>query len=193
MRTEISKLHNRLEATIIYVTHDQTEAMTMGDRIAVMKDGDLHQVDTPLNIYNYPVNLFVAGFIGSPPMNFINGKIIEIDNLKFVSDDKSFSVDVDSNSYDGVKIYIDKPVVLGIRPEDIYNKPDDNPILKKVRVIIEVAESMGNETILYFKLSGSEFTARVKAIEKPKSGASIDLFFDLSKPHFFSKDNKAIR
>ena len=194
MRTEISKLHNRLEATIIYVTHDQTEAMTMGDRIAVMKDGDLHQIDTPMNIYNYPVNLFVAGFIGSPPMNFINGKIIKEDNLKFVSNDKSFSVDLDSNMYDGVKNYIDKPVALGIRPENIYNKPDDSLILKKHRVKLEVAEPMGNETILYFKLSDSQFIARVPAIEKPQPGIEIDIYFNLDKLHFFSLDDeKAIR
>ena len=194
MRTEISKLHNRLEATILYVTHDQTEAMTMGDRIAVMKDGDVNQVDTPLNIYNYPVNLFVAGFIGSPPMNFINGKIIKIGNLKFVNDDGSFIVDLDSNSYDGVKNYIDKPVVLGIRPENIYNKPDDSLILKKHRVKLEVAELMGNETILYFRLSNSQFIARVPAIEKPQPGIEVDIYFNLDKLHFFSLDDgKAIR
>ena len=194
MRTEISKLHNRLEATIIYVTHDQTEAMTMGDRIAVMKDGDLHQIDTPMNIYNYPVNLFVAGFIGSPPMNFINGKIIGIDNLKFVNDDKSFSVDLDSNKYDGMKNYIDKSVVLGIRPEDIYNQPDHNLILKKHRVKLEVAEPMGNETILYFKLSNSQFIARVSAIEKPQPGIELNIYFNLNKLHFFSLENEnAIR
>ena len=194
MRTEISKLHNRLGATIIYVTHDQTEAMTMGDRIAVMKDGDLHQIDTPMNIYNYPVNSFVAGFIGSPPMNFINGKIIETDNLKFVNDDKSFSVDLDKNRYDGVKNYIDKSVVLGIRPENIYNKPDDSLILKKHSVKLEVAEPMGNETMLYFKLSDAQFIVRVPAIEKPQPGTEVDIYFNLNKLHFFSLDDgKAIK
>jgi multiple sugar transport system ATP-binding protein len=194
MRTEISKLHNRLEATILYVTHDQTEAMTMGDRIAVMKDGDLHQIDTPLNIYNYPVNLFVAGFIGSPPMNFINGKIIEEDNLKFINDDKSFSVDLDSNIYDAIKSFINEPVALGIRPENIYNKSDDSLNLKEQRVKLEVAEPMGNETMLYFRLSDSQFIARVHAIEKPQPGTELDLYFNLNGLHFFSlEDGKAIR
>ncbi len=189
MRTEISKLHSRLEATIIYVTHDQTEAMTMGDRIAVMKDGDLHQIDTPMNIYNHPANLFVAGFIGSPPMNFVNGKIIEDGNLNFVSDDKSFSVDLDLNIYESVKNYIDKSVALGIRPENIYNKPDDNLTLKKHRVKLEVAEPMGNETILYFRLSDSQFIARVSAIEKPQPGTEIDIYFNLDKLHFYDADS----
>ncbi|HED07800.1 MAG TPA: sn-glycerol-3-phosphate ABC transporter ATP-binding protein UgpC [Ignavibacteria bacterium] len=194
MRTELSKLHNRLEATILYVTHDQTEAMTMGDRIVVMKDGSVNQIDTPLNIYNFPVNLFVAGFIGSPPMNFINGKIIETENLKFVNDDKSFSVDLDSNRYTGIKNHIGKPVVLGIRPENIYNNPDDNLILKKHRIKLEVAEPMGNETILYFRFGNSQFIARVHAIEKPRPGEEVDIYFNLNKLHFFSLDDgKAIR
>ncbi|MCH7774160.1 MAG: TOBE domain-containing protein [Bacteroidetes bacterium] len=112
----------------------------------------------------------------------------------YVSDDKSFSVKLDSNNYDGVKNYIDKPVALGIRPENIYNKPDDNLNLKKHRVKLEVAEPMGNETILYFRLSDSQFIARVPAIEKPQPGIEIDIYFNLDKLHFFSLDDgKAIR
>jgi multiple sugar transport system ATP-binding protein len=189
MRTEISKLHNRLEATIIYVTHDQTEAMTMGDRIAVMKDGDLHQIDTPLNIYNYPVNLFVAGFIGSPPMNFINGTVQNNKELFFINSDKDIKVSLPAKYTDPLKKFINQQVVLGIRPEHIILKSSDETSLHKQLCSISVAEQMGNETILYFNLGSAEFIARVSAIEKPNAGSQIPLFLKLDYLHFYNADS----
>jgi multiple sugar transport system ATP-binding protein len=188
MRTEISKLHTKLNATIIYVTHDQTEAMTMGDRIVVMKDGIMQQSDTPLNIYNNPVNLFVAGFIGSPAMNFINGKIKADGKYKFISEDGSFSLNLEFNSAEKLSAYTNRSVVLGIRPEDIYSEPNPGYNFQKYQAKLEVAEPMGNETILYFKISDSQFVARFPAIEKPQPGANIDLYINSKKLHFFSKD-----
>ncbi|GBD88519.1 sn-glycerol-3-phosphate import ATP-binding protein UgpC [bacterium BMS3Abin03] len=188
MRTEISKLHKKLEATIIYVTHDQTEAMTMGDRIVVMKDGIVNQIDTPLNIYNHPENLFVAGFIGSPSMNFINGKIIEDGGLKFASEDGSFCLDLKLSDNDILRKYFNNSVVLGIRPEDIYHVADDNLNLQKHRATLEVAEPMGNEIFLYFTICSTQIIARVKAVDKPETGSEIDLFFDLAKLYFFDKN-----
>jgi len=192
MRTEISKLHKRLGATIIYVTHDQTEAMTMGDKIVVMKDGIVQQVDSPLNLYNCPENKFVAGFIGSPPMNFINGKITNQKGLSFLSSDKTIAMKLPSQYERSLQSYANSEITLGLRPEDILIEEKDESPTYKHSTPIDVAEQMGNETYLYFKLSGSQFTARVKAIEKPKSGALIDLFFNLSKLHFFSKEENAI-
>ncbi|NWF89458.1 MAG: sn-glycerol-3-phosphate ABC transporter ATP-binding protein UgpC, partial [Ignavibacteriaceae bacterium] len=120
MRTEISKLHHNLGATMIYVTHDQTEAMTMGDRIVVMKDGIVHQIDTPLNLYNNPINKFVAGFIGSPSMNFVEGRVIQDNGLTFQSKEKSLILKLTDKYIGKLNNQIGKSVWLGIRPEDIY-------------------------------------------------------------------------
>ncbi len=116
MRTEISKLHKKLDATMIYVTHDQTEAMTMGDRIVVMKDGLVQQIETPMNLYSKPVNKFVAGFIGSPAMNFIKGKIVGGSTSKFISDGNSLSLDIPLSQFDSLKAYQNKSIYLAIRP-----------------------------------------------------------------------------
>jgi multiple sugar transport system ATP-binding protein len=189
MRTEISKLHKRLEATIIYVTHDQTEAMTMGDKIVVMKDGIVQQVDTPLNLYNYPNNKFVAGFIGSPPMNFIDGTIRNGNKFSFNSVDKDFTISLPEKYIDPLKKLINHRVVVGIRPEQILLESSNYSLVNKQLCSIDVAEQMGNETILYFNLGGTGFIARVSAIEKPKAGEKIPLFFNLEKLHFFNGDN----
>lgn len=187
MRTEISKLHQQLGATMIYVTHDQTEAMTMGDKIVIMKDGIVHQTDTPLNLYNYPKNKFVAGFIGSPSMNFVEGKIIQNGNLKFKCKDESLSIPLNSEYESKLKNYINKFVWIGIRPENIYDA--NNIIAKdtfvKTRVKLEVVEPMGNEIFLYFSLNKEQFVARIPAREKPEAGSSIEVFFDTGKLHFF--------
>ena len=119
MRTEISKLHRKLEATMIYVTHDQTEAMTMGEKIIVMKDGLVQQIDTPLNIYNSPSNKFVAGFIGSPSMNFIEGKLYNDEGIKFISNNKQLVIQLNEKQFGNLKQRINTGVWLGIRPEDI--------------------------------------------------------------------------
>ncbi|MDP2303459.1 MAG: sn-glycerol-3-phosphate ABC transporter ATP-binding protein UgpC [Ignavibacteria bacterium] len=192
MRTEISKLHQRLEATMIYVTHDQTEAMTMGDKIVVMKDGIVQQIDAPLSLYNKPDNKFVAGFIGSPSMNFVSGKIIKDNGLKFISDNNEFIFDLSTTQSSLLKNHIDKKVWLGIRPEDIYDsttKPNSET-LHQHDAVLEVVEPMGNEIFLYFQLEGNQFTSRISAREKPNVGYKQNLYYDKSKMHFFEFESE---
>lgn len=191
MRTEIRKLHRRLQTTIIYVTHDQTEAMTMGDRIAVMKNGALQQVADPIDVYDRPKNKFVAGFIGSPPMNFMNGRFIK-KNGKIYFEEGKIVVKVVEDMYKKVEPYAGKEVVFGIRSEDIYDKlfaaqatPDN-----VVRVNCEVAEPMGSEVYLYLNTGKHTFIARVGAHDRPKINQDIDVVFDMSKVHFFDKDTE---
>ncbi|HVO72389.1 MAG TPA: sn-glycerol-3-phosphate ABC transporter ATP-binding protein UgpC [Ignavibacteriaceae bacterium] len=195
MRTEISRIHQRLGATMIYVTHDQTEAMTMGDKIVIMKDGIIHQIDNPLNLYNYPANKFVAGFIGSPSMNFIEGKIIQNADMNFISSGGNINFKLDAGN-NKIKNYLNKKVWLGIRPEDIYdagslvNKGD----YSNLEVSLEVVEPMGNEIFLYFMIEGVQFVARIPAREKPQAGTKRNLLFDVNKLHFFDYESEnAIR
>jgi len=191
MRTEIHKLHIRLQTTIIYVTHDQVEAMTMGDRIAVMKDGILHQVVDPITIYDHPKNKFVAGFIGSPPMNFMRGKIIR-KNGKIYFDEGKIIVKLVEDMFDKMIAYIDREVIFGIRSEDIYDKlfVSEAPPENVVRVNCEVYEPMGSEVYLYLNTGKHTFIARVGAHDKPKVNLDMDLVFDMSKVHFFDKDTE---
>ncbi|MBM3251626.1 MAG: sn-glycerol-3-phosphate ABC transporter ATP-binding protein UgpC, partial [Candidatus Omnitrophica bacterium] len=150
MRTEINKLHLKLQTTMVFVTHDQVEAMTMGDKIAVMHKGRIHQVADPMTIYDKPINKFVAGFIGSPPMNFMNGKIIKKDGRVYFNEGK-FQVKLVEEMYDELKSYIDKEVIFGIRSEDIYDKlfVSEAPPENIVRATCEVFEPMGSEVYLY--------------------------------------------
>lgn len=193
MRTEISKLHKRLEATIIYVTHDQTEAMTMGDRIALMKDGIVQQIDTPLNLYKHPKNKFTAGFIGSPPMNFLSGRILNENGLVFKSIDNSLRIKLPESYKDLFRNHIDRDITIGIRPEDILLEQGNESDVYELSTQIEVAEQMGNETYLYFNLAGSQIIGRVKAIEKPVPGTALPLYLNLNRLHFFSQEGLAIR
>jgi len=173
---------------MVYVTHDQTEAMTMGDKIVVMKDGVVNQIDTPLNLYNYPVNKFVAGFIGSPAMNFMSGTITGGQKIAFVSSGKSVTIPFPENST--LKAHTGKVVSLGIRPEDIYDestKPDSENLVK-IHTRLEVVEPMGNEIFLYFVLEGEQHTARVGARESVTAGSDINLYFDTEKLHFFDNE-----
>ena len=186
MRTEISKLHQRLGATMIYVTHDQMEAMTMGDRIVVMKDGVVQQIDTPLNLYNYPKNKFVAGFIGSPSMNFLTGKIVQEDGLWFYEDGDGVKLQIPPKFYEKLENYIDKEVTFGIRPEHIYD-PDITPGVKgsRVKVTVDVVEPMGNEFYIYFTTPTAQCVARIPAAEEIPVGVKKTLVFDMEKAHFF--------
>jgi len=190
MRTEISKLHHNLGATMIYVTHDQTEAMTMGDRIVIMKDGIIHQVDTPLNLYNHPTNKFVAGFIGSPSMNFSEGKLVQENGLTFKSKGNDLSLKLNDSLSERLKNYLGKSLWLGIRPEDIYDavsfKRNNSA---KIDIRLEVVEPMGNEIFLYFTIDSSQFVARIPAREKPNPNTNMTLSFDLDKLHFFDADS----
>ena len=185
MRTEISKLHQNLGATMIYVTHDQTEAMTMGDRIVVMKDGIVQQVDTPLNLYNHPLNKFVAGFIGSPSMNFIEGKLLDEKGLSFKSSGGAITIELSESSHSKLKTFLGKSIWLGIRPEDIADTPSNSNAMQEINVRLEVVEPMGNEIFIYFPVDSSQFVARIPAREKPEPNSMKKLFIDTNKLHFF--------
>ncbi|HDL19040.1 MAG TPA: sn-glycerol-3-phosphate ABC transporter ATP-binding protein UgpC [Bacteroidetes bacterium] len=190
MRAEISKLHQQLKSTMIYVTHDQVEAMTMGDRIVVMKDGKVHQLDTPLNLYHHPVNKFVAGFIGSPAMNFLTCRVAK--NGKFKLMDGKIEIPVPEKYQEKISVYVGKQVFLGIRPEDIYLPEKAFGVTEKLslRNEVEVVEPMGNEVYIYLKTGAHNIIARLTADSLPKSGSQIDLIFDLSKMHLFDSDTE---
>ena len=193
MRAEIKKLHIRLQATMIYVTHDQIEAMTMGDRIAVMKDGIIHQIADPINLYDHPANKFVAGFIGSPPMNFIDGTIKKIDG-KFFFDEGSFRVKIVDEMNSCISPYERKEVAFGVRPEDIYDKlfVQDAPPENCVVATCEIIEPLGSEVYLHL-LSPSKkhtFIAKVGGHNKPGINQELNLVFDMSKVHFFDKTSE---
>ncbi len=193
MRTEIKKLHNRLQTTFIYVTHDQTEAMTMGTRIVVMKDGIIQQVDSPINLYTSPCNLFVAGFIGSPQMNFMNVTLTkEGEDVYACFGDEKIKIPEGKASKPGFSDYIGKEVIMGIRPEDIH---DDEVFLSTYpeatcNAYVEVTEMLGAETYLYLKINDTQFTARVHQRSNSKLGDSIKVGFDANKLHFFDKDTE---
>jgi multiple sugar transport system ATP-binding protein len=192
MRTEISKLHRKLEATMIYVTHDQTEAMTMGERIVVMKDGLIQQINSPLSLYNFPANKFVAGFIGSPAMNFINGKIVSSEGIKFISKDNSLTITIGEKYKDSLKNYINKIIWLGIRPEDIQDINNSGTLedYSEFEAKLEVVEPMGNEVFLYFNIDNEQFIARVNAREVPPDGSIKKFGLNNKKLHFFDFESE---
>ena len=193
MRTEINKLHKKLATTFIYVTHDQTEAMTMGTRIVVMKDGVVQQVDTPANLYNYPCNAFVGGFIGSPQMNFVTATLNKKEDGLFLEFGKaSVKLPEGKASKPELQDYIGKEVLVGIRPEDIHDDPamiSANPD-SVVDAYVDVTEMMGAETYLYLKIADTSFTARVNQRTNSKLGDDIKAVFDMNKIHIFDKDTE---
>ncbi|MEE3392546.1 MAG: sn-glycerol-3-phosphate ABC transporter ATP-binding protein UgpC [Lachnospiraceae bacterium] len=193
MRIEISKLHQKLESTIIYVTHDQTEALTLGTRIVVMKDGVMQQVATPIDLYTKPCNLFVAGFIGSPQMNFIDCQAVnDGGDVKLVFG--SYAVKIpDAKAAKLVEGgYIGKEVVLGIRPEDIkdeevfVNQGGDNVLQATVRVY----EMLGAEVFLYFSVEGHDITVRVNPRTTARPGDTVPIYLDTQKIHIFDKETE---
>ena len=193
MRTEISRLHKRLDATMIYVTHDQIEAMTMGDRIVIMKDGIVQQVDEPLNLYNKPVNKFVAGFIGSPSMNFIDGRISD-NGEGFRSDSGTLNIPLNDIQKKLLKNYFGQQITTGIRPEDIQNEKEMNSAQSScvINVELDVVEPMGNEIFLYFIIDNTQFVSRVPARGIPLTKTMKKLFIETSKIHFFNKENEEV-
>jgi len=190
MRTEIAKLHNRLETTMIYVTHDQMEAMTMGDRIVVMKDGMVHQIDTPLNLYHRPVNKFVAGFIGSPSMNFMHGILVDQGGLMF--DEGFLQLPIPEKFHSKLKPHANRPIIFGIRPENISlpGFAPATPSAAKATSLLEVVEPMGNEIFLYLHSGKHQFVARVNASESPAVGKEIEIIFNMDNAHFFDPDSE---
>jgi multiple sugar transport system ATP-binding protein len=191
MRAEISKLHQRLQTTFIYVTHDQTEAMTMATRIAVINKGDLQQLDTPQNLYDHPNNLFVAGFIGSPAMNFFPAKIIK-DGNKFFVDTEDFKVQIPDNLIGPYKSMEGKRVVFGIRPENIHDPEfaPQNIHGEKVSSKVDVTELMGNETLLYLVSGKNTYVGRVDPRSHLRVGNQTQFIFDMDKFHIFDAETE---
>jgi multiple sugar transport system ATP-binding protein len=192
MRAEISKLHSRLQTTMIYVTHDQVEAMTMGDRIVVMKDGVVQQIAEPLTLYDHPANRFVAGFIGSPPMNFLSGAIEAAgDDLYFNEGD--LRVRVPRKFRDRIGPYQGKPVVFGIRPEDFYDPAFRSEELEQSEAIaakVELIEPMGSELYMYLSTGRSTFIARLDAHVSAELDEVKPLRIDMNKAHFFDLETE---
>lgn len=193
MRTEISKLHKRLQTTFVYVTHDQTEAMTMGTRIVVMKDGIIQQVDTPQHIYDHPTNIFVAGFIGSPQMNFIEAKLEERDGkVAVVYGEDVIVLPSDKASIVKKEGFVGKEVIMGIRPENI-DVTEEFLAAHKEAVMeanVEVTELMGAETYIYLSKGKANIVARVDGTSKAKTGDKLKIAFDESKIHIFDKETE---
>jgi len=197
-RTEISKLHARLDATMIYVTHDQVEAMTMGDRICVMKDGHIMQVATPLELYNAPANMFVAGFIGSPPMNFFKGTLrADGGRLQFVETNEKGApvvIALDERLSALGKAHVGKPIVFGIRPEDaqdtlVVTNPDPG---RTIEVEVEVSEPMGAETYLYLTTRANNFIARVRPTDRFEPGQRVKITLKLENAHLFDPESQQV-
>lgn len=191
MRMELQKLHNRLQSTMIYVTHDQVEALTLGDRIVVMKDGTIQQIANPVQLYENPNNQFVAGFIGSPPMNFLKGKIV-MQNGDYLFMEKSVKLRLLPQHYAKIAPYRDKEVVFGIRPEDIYDKifaQDARPEFT-ITATVEVVEPMGSEIYLYMNAGSNSFVARVSNQDTATVNQDLQIVFDMSKAHFFDAQSQ---
>jgi len=191
MRAEISKLHTRLQATMIYVTHDQLEAMTMGDRIVVMKDGFVQQVADPLTLYDKPVNKFVAGFIGTPAMNFMEGTINKKRTGVFFNEE-NFEVKLSDSMVPQVESYVGRDVVLGIRPEDIHDKMDASNASPEntISATVEVIEPLGADALLYLTTGKSPFIAKVKGYEQVEINQDIELVFNMQKAHIFDRETE---
>ena len=195
MRVEISKLHQRLETTIIYVTHDQTEAMTLGTRIVVMKDGVVQQVDTPQNLYDNPCNKFVAGFIGAPQMNMIDAAVAKSGSqvtLSFGGHTIALP-DVKGKRLEEAG-YVGKTVTLGIRPEDLHDEESFLAMSPNsvIEATIRVYEMLGSEVLLYFDVEDANFTAKVNPRTTARTGDLVKLALDMDKVHIFDKDTEQV-
>ena len=194
MRAEISKLHDRLGATIIYVTHDQTEAMTLGTRIVVIKDGVMQQVDTPNKLYSEPVNLFVAGFIGSPQMNFIDAKVGEnAGKVTLTFGHNTITLPDSKGSVLKKKGYVGKVVTFGIRPEDVVEQHEHDKgrtLSEAIDATVTVYELLGSEAMIYGEVDGGQISAHIEATNPVRTGDKIKVAFDADKIHVFDKDTE---
>jgi multiple sugar transport system ATP-binding protein len=194
-RSFISKLHQRLGTTFVYVTHDQTEAMTMGTRIAVMNGGELQQIDSPSTLYSHPANVFVAGFIGSPSMNFFNTTIVD-EGGKLHVDAGNFRIPMPVSRYENYKGYVGKDIILGIRPEDMHD-PAYQPTNIEPATIeanVDVVEQMGFEKLVYLEDSGKTFIARMDPRTSASVGQRIPVVIDVSNVHLFdAQTEKALQ
>lgn len=190
MRSEISKLHRKLKATMIYVTHDQTEAMTMGDRIVVLKDGIIHQVAPPLELYRRPADRFVAGFIGSPPMNFLEGKIAEEDGELYF-DEGAFRFQIVPEQAEQLAGRTGQEIVCGVRPEDLHlaEEVESADPKKQFEAAVDEVEPLGSEMYVYFTAGESRLVGKVVAVRYLKVGEKIPLLIDTEKVHFFDPES----
>jgi multiple sugar transport system ATP-binding protein len=190
MRAELIKLHERLETTTIYVTHDQIEAMTMATRIVVMKDGRIQQIGAPKEIYDYPNNMFVGGFIGTPAMNFLPGKVddegvFSIKDLRLKIDKKHFDLLKEKNM-------LNKEVVIGFRPEDVHDEPrflEKHPESKAI-FVVDVAELLGAETNIHISIDDNNIIAKVSARSDLSIGSKVELAINMEKAHFFNPETE---
>ena len=192
MRATISKLHQKLKTTFVYVTHDQTEALTMGTKIVVMKDGVIQQVAAPQELYEKPVNMFVAGFIGSPQMNFIDAKLVKKEDRYYLEFGKR-KIELPEGKIRNLdNKYFGKQVVMGIRPENIHDEAIyiSNMVNSVIEARVEITEMLGAETNLYLDLDGVEIVARVNPRTKVRPGDDIKVAFDANKIHLFDKDTQ---
>ena len=187
MRTEIAKLHQDLGVTIIYVTHDQTEAMTMADKIVCMKDGYIQQIGTPRELFNTPSNLFVAGFIGSPSMNFIPGRF---DGKSFIFDEDDIKIALDKAHIDLLKDYVDKELILGVRPENILVDGDKSKehLSNSFELTCDISELLGNELIIYNYVGDTKVLVKTSMVDDLNTGDVKEYRLDLDRIHFFDKE-----
>jgi multiple sugar transport system ATP-binding protein len=192
-RFEITKLHQRLETTFIYVTHDQVEAMTMASRIVVIHQGMCQQIDTPQNLYDHPVNLFVAGFIGSPSMNFFNATLRKDGDKLFVDAD-SFTVEVPEKRREAYMPHAGKAIIFGLRPEDIHDPKYEAPNIvgQSADATVEVTELMGNEIFVFFKNGGHDFVGRIDPRTNFKMGDSVQVTFNMANMQIFDKESEKV-
>jgi multiple sugar transport system ATP-binding protein len=194
-RAEISKLHMRLETTFIYVTHDQTEAMTMGSRICVLKDGLMMQIDSPQNLYDKPNNLFVAGFIGSPAMNFFDATLVEQDG-NIMIDTGNFRLKLPPEKAEAARPYAGKPFIFGVRPEDVHDRAfvPTGIRAEPFTADVDVTELMGNEVLVYLLTGKKQFIARVDPRTSARVGNKLDVAFNMDNIHMFDRETEqAIR
>jgi len=191
MRGELLRLHQQFEITTIYVTHDQIEAMTMGDRVVVMKDGSIQQIGTPVEIYRKPANKFVAGFIGSPSINFVNARLeAESSSLWLIADDFRFEIPQSHKSK--YEKFAGKTVVFGIRPDDLYVAMDDSKILLTAEAKVEVVEFVGSTVILEAATSSHKFVIVVDSDSNVKVSQAIEIFFDINKMCLFDSESERL-
>jgi multiple sugar transport system ATP-binding protein len=194
-RAEISKLHQRLETTFIYVTHDQVEAMTMGSRICVLRDGMMMQIDTPQNLYDSPDNVFVAGFIGSPAMNFFDVTVVEQDGELYV-DGGTFRLKLPPEKAQAARPQVGKGVIFGVRPEDIHDREYTPPGIRAepMTTSVDVTELMGNEIFVYLLTGQKQFIGRMDPRTGARVGIEMDVVVNMDNVHLFDRDTEeAIR
>ncbi|HZV37913.1 MAG TPA: TOBE domain-containing protein, partial [Pseudoxanthomonas sp.] len=187
MRVEIARLHRKLGTTMIYVTHDQVEAMTLGQRIVVLKDGEVQQIDTPMALYEKPANLFVASFLGSPKMNLLRGELGGDGLVLRIADGAELHLQPDPATAEALRAYVGKTLVVGLRPEDMQLAPDATA---KLPAVVEAVEPVGNEAFLNLGCGGCELVIRLPPRGLPEPGQRVGLDYAPERMHFFDPDSE---